>query len=166
MKIRVQLVVCDDDGHEETFTDVVVLEKACQRVEHLGLTLAEAKQTLTRPSKSWGSGRQGLLLQLQIWIPALEHCPEFLIQRFDPGLQEQMRPAFGPLHLLLLAEALADDLVDGRLDKTGADALPIPITLVVGGDEGAIAVNVRVEFFHGLQQFPGGSVANFRVETM
>jgi hypothetical protein len=47
MKIRVQLVVCDDDGHEETFTDVVVLEKACQRIEHLGLTLAEAKHTLT-----------------------------------------------------------------------------------------------------------------------
>ena len=47
MKITVQLVVCDDDGHEETFTDVVVLEKACQRIEHLGLTLTEAKQTLT-----------------------------------------------------------------------------------------------------------------------
>ena len=47
MKITLQLVVCDDDGHEETFTDVVVLEKACQRIEHLGLTLAEAKQTLT-----------------------------------------------------------------------------------------------------------------------
>jgi hypothetical protein len=47
MKITVQLVVCGDDGHEETFTDVVVLEKACQRIEHLGLTLAEAKQTLT-----------------------------------------------------------------------------------------------------------------------
>jgi hypothetical protein len=46
MKIRVQLVVCDDDGHEETFTDVAVLEKACQRIEHLGLTLPEAKQTL------------------------------------------------------------------------------------------------------------------------
>jgi hypothetical protein len=47
MKITVQLVVYDDDGHEETFTDAVVLEKACQRIEHLGLTLAEAKQTLT-----------------------------------------------------------------------------------------------------------------------
>jgi hypothetical protein len=47
MKITLQLVVCDDDGHEETFTDAVVLEKACQRLEHLGLTLAEAKQTLT-----------------------------------------------------------------------------------------------------------------------
>jgi hypothetical protein len=46
MKIRVQLMVCDDDGHEETFTDVAVLEKACQRIEHLGLTLPEAKQIL------------------------------------------------------------------------------------------------------------------------
>jgi hypothetical protein len=46
MKIRVQLVVCDDDGHEATFTDVAVLEKACQRIEHLGLTLLEAKQIL------------------------------------------------------------------------------------------------------------------------
>jgi hypothetical protein len=34
-----------------------------------------------------------------------------------------MRAALGPLHLLLFAEAPADDLVDGRLDKTGADAL-------------------------------------------
>jgi hypothetical protein len=47
MKLKVQLVVCDDDGHEETFTDVVVLEKACQRIEHFGLTLTEAKQILT-----------------------------------------------------------------------------------------------------------------------
>jgi hypothetical protein len=34
-------------------------------------------------------------------------------QGFDPCLQEQMRPAFGPLHLLAFAEALANDLVDG-----------------------------------------------------
>jgi hypothetical protein len=47
MKLKVQLMVCDDDGHEETFTDLVVLEKACQRIEHLGLTLTEAKQILT-----------------------------------------------------------------------------------------------------------------------
>jgi hypothetical protein len=47
MKLKVQLVVCDDDGHEETFTDGVVLEQACQRIEHLGLTLTEAKQIRT-----------------------------------------------------------------------------------------------------------------------
>jgi hypothetical protein len=46
MKIRVQLVVCDDDGHETTFIEVAVLEKACQRIEPLGLTLPEAKQIL------------------------------------------------------------------------------------------------------------------------
>jgi hypothetical protein len=72
----------------------------------------------------------------------LEHRPKFLIERFDSGLQEQMRPPFGPLHLLLLTEALADDLVDGRLDKTGADALPIPVALAVVGDEGAIALDI------------------------
>jgi hypothetical protein len=38
-----QRVVCDDDSHEETFTDVVIREKACQRLEHFGLTLTEAK---------------------------------------------------------------------------------------------------------------------------
>jgi hypothetical protein len=47
MKMTVQFVVCDDDGHEETFTNVVVLEKACERIGHLGLTLTEAKQILT-----------------------------------------------------------------------------------------------------------------------
>jgi hypothetical protein len=36
-----------DDGREETVTDVLTLNKDSQRIEHLGLTLAEAKQLLT-----------------------------------------------------------------------------------------------------------------------
>jgi hypothetical protein len=47
MKLTVQFVVCDDDGHAETFPAVVVVEKACPRIEHLGLTLAEAQPILT-----------------------------------------------------------------------------------------------------------------------
>jgi hypothetical protein len=47
MKVKVQLVVCDNEGYEETITDVVVLEKACQRIEQVGLTLVEAKTLLT-----------------------------------------------------------------------------------------------------------------------
>jgi hypothetical protein len=47
MQIEVQLVVCDDEGHEATCTGVVVLEKACQRLEHLGLTLTDAQQLRT-----------------------------------------------------------------------------------------------------------------------
>jgi hypothetical protein len=46
MKIKVHLVIDDDDDHEETITDVVVLEKACQQIEQVGLTLAEAKSLL------------------------------------------------------------------------------------------------------------------------
>ena len=46
MKITVQLVVCEDDGHEETVTDVVILEKTCQRLEQVGSSLAEAKTLL------------------------------------------------------------------------------------------------------------------------
>jgi hypothetical protein len=105
-----------------------------------------------RASKSWGSRRQGLFLQLQMRIPALEHSPEFLVQGFHPHCQQQMRTPLGPLQLLLLTEALADDLVDGRLDKTGADVLPIPVALAVVGDEGAIALDISVELLYGPQE--------------
>jgi hypothetical protein len=36
-----------------------------------------------------------------------------------------------PSHLLLLDEPLADDLVDGRLDKAGRDRLAVPVTIGV-----------------------------------
>jgi hypothetical protein len=38
--------MCSDEGQEETVTDVITLNKSSQRLEHLGLTLAEAKQLL------------------------------------------------------------------------------------------------------------------------
>ena len=50
MRVKLQLVICSDDGHEETVTDVVTLKKDHQRIEHLGLTLAEAKQLLKTSS--------------------------------------------------------------------------------------------------------------------
>ena len=46
MRVKLQLVLCSDDGQEETVTDLITLKKDHQRVEHLGLTLAEAKQLL------------------------------------------------------------------------------------------------------------------------
>ena len=46
MSVRLQLVLCDDDGHEETVTDIVTLRKDAQCIEHLGLTLKETKQLL------------------------------------------------------------------------------------------------------------------------
>jgi hypothetical protein len=46
MQCKLQLVICTDDGSEETVTDLVTLTKNCKRIEHLGLTLAEVKQLL------------------------------------------------------------------------------------------------------------------------
>jgi hypothetical protein len=48
MRVKVQLVICADDNGTDTIHDVAVLEKDCRRIEQLGLTLAEAKQLLTR----------------------------------------------------------------------------------------------------------------------
>jgi hypothetical protein len=48
MQMTVPLVVCEGDGHEETITEVVILEKTCQQIEQVGLTLAEAKTLLQR----------------------------------------------------------------------------------------------------------------------
>jgi hypothetical protein len=42
-------------------------------------------------------------------IPALEQWPKRAVERPRSGLQQQMRAALGPLHLLPLGEALADD---------------------------------------------------------
>src|SRR6266581_9137151 len=47
MHVKLQLVMCNDEGQEETVTDVITLNKNSQRIEHLGLTLAEAKQLLS-----------------------------------------------------------------------------------------------------------------------
>jgi hypothetical protein len=47
MRVKLQLVMCSDEGHEETVTDVITLNKNSQRIEHLGLTMAEAKQLLS-----------------------------------------------------------------------------------------------------------------------
>jgi hypothetical protein len=47
MRVKLQLVMCNDRGDEETVTDVITLNKHHQRIEHLGLTLAESKQLLS-----------------------------------------------------------------------------------------------------------------------
>jgi hypothetical protein len=68
MRVKLQLVICHDDGHKETVTDVITLHKNTQRIEHLGLTLAESKQLL--------STLQQRLLQQQIssFLDSLGNC--------------------------------------------------------------------------------------------
>jgi DNA repair exonuclease SbcCD ATPase subunit len=70
MRVKLQLVICHDEGHEETVTDVITLNKNHQRLEQLGLTLAESKQLL--------STLQRHLLQQQVdtFLDARSTCPD------------------------------------------------------------------------------------------
>jgi hypothetical protein len=70
MRVKLQLVLCNDEGHEEIVTDVITLNKNSQRIEHLGLTLAEAKQLL--------STLQRHLLQHQVdtFLDPCSTCPD------------------------------------------------------------------------------------------
>ncbi len=70
MRVKLQLVICHDEGHEETVTDVITLNKNNQRIEHLGLTLAESKQLL--------STLQRHLLQQQVntFLDTCSDCPD------------------------------------------------------------------------------------------
>jgi hypothetical protein len=70
MRVKLQLVICHDDGHEETVTDVITLNKTNQRIEHLGLSLAESKQLLSTLQ------RQLLQQQLNTFLDAHSTCPD------------------------------------------------------------------------------------------
>jgi hypothetical protein len=70
MRVKLQLVMCNDQGDEETVTDVITLNKNHQRIEHLGLTLAESKHLL--------STLQRHLLQQQVdtFLDTHATCPD------------------------------------------------------------------------------------------
>ncbi len=70
MRVKLQLVMCHDQGEEETVTDVITLSKHHQRIEHLGLTLAESKHLL--------STLQQHLLQQQVntFLDTCADCPD------------------------------------------------------------------------------------------
>src|SRR5215471_6796054 len=70
MRIKLQLILCNDQGEEETVTDVITLNKNQQRIAHLGLTLAESKHLL--------STLQRHLLQQQVttFLDTCSDCPD------------------------------------------------------------------------------------------
>src|SRR2546428_3911941 len=70
MRVKLQLVMCNDTGDEETVTDVIILNKNHQRIEHLGLTLAESKHLLsTLP-------RHLLHQQVTTFLDTCSDCPD------------------------------------------------------------------------------------------
>jgi hypothetical protein len=58
MRIRIQVVIEAENGHEETIEEVGCLERGALRPEELGLTLCEAK-TIAPRSAANGCHRAG-----------------------------------------------------------------------------------------------------------
>lgn len=80
MRVTLQLVVCTDDGREETVTDIVTLQKDAKRIEHLGLTLAESKKLRTIIQQRLLLQQVGCLSGRARALPELQHCSQS--QRF------------------------------------------------------------------------------------
>src|SRR5437870_13874111 len=70
MRVKLQLVMCNDEGDEETVTDVITLNKNNQRIEHLGLTLSEAKKLLSTTQ------RHLLRQQVDALLNTYSDCPD------------------------------------------------------------------------------------------
>jgi hypothetical protein len=94
MRVKLQLVLCSDDGQEETVTDVVTLKKDHQRIEHLGLTLKEAKQLLTTIQKRL------LHHQVETFLDGCSTCPDCGAPLKAKGYQTRsFRTLFGTFKL-------------------------------------------------------------------
>jgi hypothetical protein len=94
MRVKLQLVMCSDDGHEATITDIITLQKDSQRIEHLGLTLRDAKQLLNTI--------QQCLLQHQVdtFLDACATCPDCGIPLKAKGYHTRtFRTLFGTFKL-------------------------------------------------------------------
>jgi hypothetical protein len=102
MKFTVHLVVCDNDGHEETVTNVVSLDKACQHIEQVGWTLTQTKVLLTALQQRIAER------QAAAFLATCLHC-----QACDTPLRTKghytitFRTIFGTLRLRSLGSATA-----------------------------------------------------------
>ena len=70
MRVKLQLVICDDQGQQEAVTDVITLTKDHQRIEQLGLTLADAKHLLSTLQ------RHLLHKQVGAFLGSCSTCPD------------------------------------------------------------------------------------------
>ena len=94
MRVKLQLVMCNDTGDEETVTDVITLNKNHQRIEHLGLTLAEAKQLLSTLQ------RQVLQHQIDTFLDTCAACADCGAQlKMKAHASRSFRTLFGTFTL-------------------------------------------------------------------
>ena len=97
MRVKLQLVLCSDDGQEATVTDVVTLKKDHRRIEPLGLTLTEAKQFLNTIQQRM------LQHQIDTFLAACSMCKNYGAHHKAKGYHNRsFRTLFGTFKLASL----------------------------------------------------------------
>jgi hypothetical protein len=88
----------------------------------------------------------GLLGDTKPGVPPLERAGEIAVEHIGTDLQQQMRAARRPPHLLLFHHALRDELIDRGFNETGRNPLFASIPLTIVGNPGTIVDDVPIEF--------------------
>ena len=86
-------------------------------------------------------------------MPALKCLPQIVVQNVHPNLQQEVRTARRPSHLLLFDESFCDDLVDRGLDETGGNTLAASVSFPIVNDGSRIAIDVSAKLVQGSRQF-------------
>jgi hypothetical protein len=81
------------------------------------------------------------------------------LQHARADLPSEMRPAWGPAPLWLLAEARADHLLDRGGHKAHTDPFAMPVALAISGNEALVMRDRGLELRHGCAALPGRSLA-------
>jgi hypothetical protein len=76
MCVKLQMVICGDDGREEIVTDLVTLKKDSTRIEHLGLSLKEAKQLPPHHPASRAAATGGCISCVALDLHRLRYLPQ------------------------------------------------------------------------------------------
>jgi hypothetical protein len=128
MRVKLQLVLGDDDAQEETVTEVLTWQKDHRRIEPLGLTLPEAKQLLTTlqhrvlhrqvatfldvcsTGKDCGTPLKAKGYQTRSFRPVFGTCKLSSPRLFPCRCRRRKTTAFRPLSALL-PESVAPELL-------------------------------------------------------
>ncbi len=86
-------------------------------------------------------------------IPALEQGPERAVEGARASLQQQVRSATRPLHLLSLGKTFADHGVHRGLDEGRRDSFAGPVSLAVVNEAAGIRGDVDAELVGSLGEF-------------
>ena len=86
-------------------------------------------------------------------MPALKCLPQIVVQNVHPNLQQEVRTARRPSHLLLFYESFSDDLVDCGLDETSQNTLAASVPFPIVDDGSRIAIDVSAKLVQGSGQF-------------